>query len=93
MCFGAFAFQAAVKTHVSSGPAWAARQITPVARVNVQQPTSVPVATGKGPVCDNLDYAGIEANTGVSATLADLRWSKGLVGEVSWGILPHGHYR
>lgn len=35
------------------GPEWAAPQETPVVRGNVQQPTSVPVATGKGQASDN----------------------------------------
>jgi len=81
-------FQAAVKAHDSHGPAWVARHETPAVRGNVQQPTSVPVATGKGPVCDNLDYAGIEANTGVSATLAHAGWSKRVVGEGGLGKFP-----
>lgn len=51
--FGAFAFQTAGTALVSHGPEWAARQRTPVARGNVQHPTSVPVATGKDCVSGN----------------------------------------
>lgn len=51
--FGAFAFPTAGTALVSHGPEWAARQRTPVARGNVQHPTSVPVATGKDCVSGN----------------------------------------
>jgi hypothetical protein len=54
----------AVKTHVSHGAEWPARQKTPVARGNSQQSNSVPVATVVGLVSGKLDRARIEANTG-----------------------------